>query len=212
MFSTLYVQEALLEDPFLQKETEGCCAKRADKCEQLGFPPTPKIRSSRAVSESVFCCYFYVYENVYRNSSLLFLHAYLVVCEEYVEGYEGPCMVVDGKFTIFLDIYEELGDQLELFLIDLMNIQTALDGAHPYIEKVRYIDLRPDSITGSEEEEEEDVRQTGANTALTSGFYAVVAAGAFLVLGTAIFYRRRRARIQDGDASTNFPSSDQVLE
>lgn len=153
-----------------------------------------------------------IYNAYVRNSLPLSFHTYVVVCEEYVEGYEGPCMVVDGEFTIFLDIYEELEDVLELFLIDLMNIQTALDSAHPYIEKVRYIELRPDSITGSEEEEEEDVRQTGANTALTSGFYAVVAAGAFLVLGTAIFYRRRRARIQDGDTSINFPSSDQVLE
>ena len=116
---------------------------------------------------------------------------------------DGPCVVVDGEFVIYLDIYENLDGVLNKLLSDLMNEQHRLDNAHPYIEKVRYIDLSADLISGSIEDETV-VGSPGASSAtLSSSFYALLAAGAFIVVGTAVFYRRRRnAAEHDGETTT----------
>jgi hypothetical protein len=102
-----------------------------------------------------------------------------VICQDFVGESNGTCLVVDGEFVLFLDLYEELGAELEAFLIDFMNYQQALDDAHPFIDKVRYVELRADSINNSEEETDGGV-PTGANATLGRGVYAVVAGRSFI--------------------------------
>jgi hypothetical protein len=112
-------------------------------------------------------------------------------------------MVVDGEFLVFLDIYEDLDSTLSEFLSDLMNVHQALDNEHPYIQKVRYIELKTDLITGNIEDETMGTPQGGTVSTLSGGFYALVIAGAFIVAGTGIVYRRRRnAAEHDGETTT----------
>jgi hypothetical protein len=126
-----------------------------------------------------------------------------VACRAFVNETDGPCVVVDGEFVIYLDIYEDLDEILAGMLTTLMNTEQLLDRAHPCVLKVRYVDFSADTISGNIDGVDEQGPQ-GANTStLSSSFYALLAAGAFIVVGTAIFYRRRRrAAEHDGEAST----------
>ena len=101
-------------------------------------------------------------------------------------------MVVDGEFMIYLDIYADLDSTLSTLLSKLMNDQHQLDDAHPYIQKVRYVDLSADLISGSIEDESVGGQPNSNSAALSSSFFALLAAGAFIVVGTGVVYRRRR--------------------
>ena len=117
--------------------------------------------------------------------------------------------MVDGEFVVYLDIYEDLDATLTEILADMMNVRRELDNAHPYIQKVRYISLSAESVSGSiGDEEVQDGQPGGSNGTLSSSFYALLAAGTFLVVGTAIFYRRRRnAAEHDSETTTADQSS-----
>ena len=122
-------------------------------------------------------------------------------------------MVVDGEFVVYLDIYEELDNELAAILSNLMNVRHELDDAHPYIQKVRYVSLITDGVTGSVEKENGGVRPGGSNATLSGSFYALIAAGTFIIVGTAIFYRRRRnAADHDGETTTLDPSTAQLQQ
>jgi len=113
-------------------------------------------------------------------------------------------MVVDGEFVVYLDIYEDLDPTLVAFLDELMNVQHALDDAHPYIRKVRYVSLSSETVPGSVEGETQVLPPGSNSSTLSSSVYALIAAGGFLIVGTAIFYRRRRrnAAEEDGGDTT----------
>jgi hypothetical protein len=113
-------------------------------------------------------------------------------------------VVVDGEFVIYLDIYEDLDEVLTDMLTTLMNTDHRLDRAHPCVLKVRYIDISTDTISGNVAGDAEQGPQATKNSAtLSSSFYALMAGGAFIVIGTAILYRRRRrAAEHDGETST----------
>ena len=104
---------------------------------------------------------------------------------------------------IYLDIYEDLDSTLSEFLSNMMNVEHQLDDVHPYIQKVRYIDLSADLISGSIEDESVGGQPSGNSATLSSSFYALLAAGAFIVVGTGVVYRRRRnAAEHDGETTT----------
>lgn len=112
-------------------------------------------------------------------------------------------MVVDGEFMIYLDIYEDLDSTLGDFLYNMMNVQYLLDDVHPYVQKVRYIELTADLISGSIEDESVGGQPGGNTSTLSNSFYALLAAGAFIVVGTGVVYRRRRnAAEHDGETAT----------
>jgi hypothetical protein len=121
-------------------------------------------------------------------------------------------MVVAGEFVIYLDIYDDLTGTLQQILRDMMNKDMALDSVHPLIEKVRYVDLRTESIPGNEKEVDAGTQSRGNNSTLAGSVYAMLAAGAFLVVGTAIFYRRRRHAEQDAGVSTAFDSGTEAQQ
>lgn len=126
-----------------------------------------------------------------------------ITCRAFVNETDGPCIVVDGEFKIYMDIFEDLDGSLGNILSDLMNENHKLDDAHPYIQKVRYIDLSADLISGYEEDETVKGNQGGPTNTLSSSVYALIAAGTFVMVGTAIFYRRRRnAADHDGETAT----------
>lgn len=113
---------------------------------------------------------------------------------------------------VYLDIYQELDNELDFILSNLMNERNELDDAHPYIRKVRYVSLSAEGIqTDAVEKEEGGGVQSQANNATLSGsFYALIAAGSFIIVGTAIFYRRRRRNADhDGETTTLDPASTQ---
>ena len=120
-------------------------------------------------------------------------------------------MVVDGEFVVYLDIYQELDAELDFILSNLMNERKELDDAHPYIEKVRYVSLSADGVqTDGIEKENGGVQSQGNNSTLSGSFYALIAAGSFIIVGTAIFYRRRRRNADhDGETTTLDPASRQ---
>jgi len=114
-----------------------------------------------------------------------------LTCRAFVNETDGPCIVVDGEFKIYMDIFEDLDGSLGSILSNLMNERRQLDGAHPYIQKVRYIDLSADLISGSIEDETVRGNQGGTSATLSSSVYALIAAGTFVVVGTAIFDLRK---------------------
>lgn len=134
-----------------------------------------------------------------------------LTCQKFLDANPvGPCFVVDGELNIFLDIYQELGPEVQSILVDLMNNQTALDDVHPYIEKVRYIKVQPDSATGGNSEKVGGTQtQKNANTPLSGGIYAVIAAAGALVVLTGVVYRRRRRTATDGETTLD-PASGSI--
>lgn len=115
----------------------------------------------------------------------------------------GLCMVVDGEFIVYLDIYEELDDELDFVLFTLMNERHELDDAHPYIQQVRYISLSADgSLTDAVEKENEGVQPQGNSAQLSASFYGLLAAGSLIIVATGIFWRRRRRNAIDLDGET----------
>ncbi|CAB9517225.1 expressed unknown protein [Seminavis robusta] len=135
-----------------------------------------------------------------------------LTCRAFVNETDGPCLVVDGEFVIYLDVFEELDETMARMLETLMNDDQQLDNAHPYIQKVRYVDISSDIVSENNGEEIQQGQPGGNSATLSSSFYALLAAGAFIMVGTAVFYRRRRRAAEHDGGTTLAPNASQLQE
>ena len=114
---------------------------------------------------------------------------------------ENPCFVVDGIFTVYTDGTGVDSEEI-LSVLTKAASNGDFDNVHADVVKVTIVSLTPGGVEGSPTPSP----AAGRSSQLGLGMYLGVAAGAMLVIGAAIFYRRRRNQSHvDADSTIMTP-------
>jgi hypothetical protein len=124
-----------------------------------------------------------------------------VDCEVNLLNEGDSCFVVDGIFTIYTDGTDVNSEKILSVLTEAAS-EGEFDDVHPDVVKVTIVSVTPGGIEGISPTSSPASR----SSQLGLGMYLGVAAGALVVIGAAIFYRRRRNQSQvDADSTIMTP-------
>ena len=109
--------------------------------------------------------------------------------------------MVDGTLTVFTNGTDVNSEQLLSVLIKAAS-EGAFDDLHPDVVKVTIVPVTPGDVEGNSP----TASPASRSSQLGLGMYLGVAAGALVVIGAAIFYRRRRIQSHvDADSTIMTP-------
>lgn len=129
------------------------------------------------------------------------IHCFAVACNIKLLNEGDPCFVVDGIFTVYTDGTDVNSEEL-LSVLTKAASEGEFDDVHPDVVRVTIVTVTP----GGVEENSPTASPASRSSQLGLGMYLGVAAGALVVIGAAIFYRRRRNQSQvDADSTIMTP-------
>lgn len=147
---------------------------------------------SECKSSSEFICPTYLKE---------LIHSFAVNCQVKLVNDGDLCFVVDGIFTVYTDGTDADSEALVSVLTKAAG-DGEFDDVHADVVKVTIVSATPGGVEGSSP----TPSPVGRSSQLGLGMYLGVAAGALLVIGAAIFYRRRRNQSHvDADSTIMTP-------
>lgn len=134
----------------------------------------------------------------------------VATCEVALVDTQNTCVVVDGVFTIYTDGSDVNSDEIVSIIATAAN-QGAFDDAHEDIVKVTVTEVSTDGLEGGSTTPTPAPATSSSQLGL--GMYLGVAAGALVVLGAAIFYRRRKNQGNvDADSTIMTPNAPTATE
>jgi hypothetical protein len=157
---------------------------------------------------------FHISHDFHQNCHLTYISpppTIAVTCEVALVHAQDTCAVVDAVFTIYTNDTFVDSDEVISVITNAANTG-AFDNAHEDVVKVTVIEVSTDGLEGGSTGPTPSPAGTGSSR-LGLGMYLGVAAGALVVLGAAIFYRRRKNQANvDADSTIMTPNAAAGIE